>query len=184
MSSRPSPHVGASLKLLSTSLLHVLIVLGVVFLAYWFVPIRADNAAVAAATWGAIIVVTIIVVILIRQTRKIFRSRYPMLAATETLIILVALTIMGFAFLYLIVSTNDPNSFSETLNRTGALYLSITILSTVGFGDITPVQDGARWLVITQMIIDLALIAGALRILFGVARKVDSQRRAHEVDDD
>ena len=75
------------------------------------------------------------------------------------------------------MSLNAPDTFSEPLNRTGALYFAVTVLSTVGFGDITPKTDPSRWLVMAQMIIDLGLIAGALRLLFRVARRADERQR-------
>ena len=42
--------------------------------------------------------------------------------------------------MYLSLSHASPAAFSERLDHTGAMYLSMTIFSTVGFGDITPVS--------------------------------------------
>jgi hypothetical protein len=52
----------------------------------------------------------------------------------------------------------------------GALYFTVTVFSTVGFGDITAKTDGARALVSVQMILDLILIASVARLLVTAAR--------------
>jgi hypothetical protein len=46
--------------------------------------------------------------------------------------------LITFAAVYLSLSESSDTHFSEPLNHTGALYLVITVFSTVGFGDITP----------------------------------------------
>ena len=43
-----------------------------------------------------------------------------------------------FASTYFTLSDREPTTFSETLSRTDALYFTMTVLSTVGFGDIAP----------------------------------------------
>ena len=53
----------------------------------------------------------------------------------------------------------DPGAFSqEDLTRTDALYLSVTIFSTVGFGDISATSQSARLVVTSQMILDLLVL--------------------------
>jgi hypothetical protein len=83
--------------------------------------------------------------VFLHQTRRINRSQYPLLAGAEMLIVVLAIFLIGFAFIFLSMSASAPESFSEPLNRTGAAYFAITVLSTVGFGDITPESDAASW---------------------------------------
>ena len=40
------------------------------------------------------------------------------------------------------------------------MYYTVSIVSTLGFGDISPVTDGTRLVVTVQMLLDIALIAG------------------------
>ncbi len=49
------------------------------------------------------------------------------------------------------MSANDPATFSEPLTKSGSLYFTVTVFSTVGFGDITPVTDTARLIVSVQI---------------------------------
>ena len=48
-------------------------------------------------------------------------------------------------------------SFTEPLTRTDALYFTVTVFSTVGFGDIAAKSEAARIVLIVQMPADLAL---------------------------
>jgi len=107
---------------------------------------------------------------LVWQVRRIRRSRLPRLRAVEALGVLVPLLLVLFAGLYLSMSHASGTSFSEPLNDTGALYLSVTVFSTVGVGDITPVSDAARILVGVQMLIDLLVLGAVIRLLFNAAR--------------
>ena len=156
------------------------LVLGIAVLlaAYLLVPLHQESTAASAVAWAAILAVVGLVGVFAHQTRRINQSEYPLLAGVETLIFVLAIFLIGFAFIYLVMSTTAPDTFSEPLNRTGALYFAITVLSTVGFGDITPKSDPSRWLVAAQMLIDIGLIAGALRVILRIARRVDERQRA------
>lgn len=168
---------GLRTRAILASVLRVVVIIGVLMTAYWIVPLDPSSASITAAVWAGVLAVGVLLVVFLHQTRRILRSEAPMLAATETLLILLAIFLVGFAFIYLAVSTSEASAFSEPLNRTGAVYFAVTVLSTVGFGDITPESDGARWLVIIQMLIDIGLIAGALRLIFGMAKWASERRR-------
>lgn len=72
-----------------------------------------------------------------------------------------------FAYLYALVETFAPGSFyiNPSNNPDGAtgwwelLYFSFTCLSSVGFGEITPVSDHARSLVMIQQMLGVLYIA-------------------------
>ena len=57
------------------------------------------------------------------------------------------------------MSTLGTGNFSqEDLSRTDALYFTVTVFSTVGFGDISPTSESARLVVSGQMILDLFIL--------------------------
>ena len=61
-------------------------------------------------------------------------------------------------------------TFTTSLDHTRALYFTVSIFSTVGFGDITPKTDTARLVVSAQMLLDFVIIGAAVRIIFNAAR--------------
>ncbi len=109
-------------------------------------------------------------VVLAWQVRKIVDADYPMLRAFEALGVAIPLLITVFAALYFTIAQSNPDHFSEVLNRSGALYFTITVLATVGFGDIVPKTDFARLLVAAQMMINLLLLGTVVRLLMGAAQ--------------
>jgi voltage-gated potassium channel len=65
--------------------------------------------------------------------------------------------------------------FSQpSLTRMDALYFTITVFATVGFGDITPTAQTSRLLVTVQMVLDLVLIGVVIRVFLSA---VDRARR-------
>ena len=52
--------------------------------------------------------------------------------------------LVAFSAIYLSMSHEAASTFTEPLDHARALYFTVTIFSTVGFGDITPKTDAAR----------------------------------------
>jgi voltage-gated potassium channel len=110
------------------------------------------------------------------QVRAILRSRYPGLRAIEALAAAIPLFLLVFAAAYVKLAAAQPQAFSEPLNRTDALYFTVTVFSTVGFGDITPQTQPARVMTTVQMLGDLLVVGLVLRVMLG-AVKAGLQRR-------
>jgi len=111
------------------------------------------------------------------QVRAILRSQYPALRAIEALAAAIPLFLLVFAAAYVKLADAQAHAFTEPLNRTDALYFTITVFSTVGFGDIAPVATAARVTAMVQMLGDLVLIGLVLRVMLGAVR-VGRERRA------
>ncbi len=117
------------------------------------------------------------------EVRAILRSDRPMSRAWLSMGIIVPLFIVIFASLYVAVSLGDPAAFDGELSRTEALYFTVTVFSTVGFGDISPETDPARVIAMIQMLLDLVLVAAIAKLIVGAATRRSSQVRssnAHE----
>ena len=111
------------------------------------------------------------------QVRAVLRSEYPGLRAIEALASAIQLFLVVFAVAYVLMADADGGAFSEPLSRTDALYFTITVFSTVGFGDITPKTDLARVATMVQMLGDLLVVGLVLHLMLG-AVKAGRQRRA------
>jgi hypothetical protein len=113
------------------------------------------------------------------QIRAVTRSAYPRLRAIETLATAGPLFLLIFSTAYVLLYRSQVDSFSETLNRTDALYFTITVFSTVGFGDITPTTGTARILTMVQMLAGLVLVGLIARIILGALRVAQAGRSTH-----
>jgi voltage-gated potassium channel len=110
------------------------------------------------------------------QLRRIHRAQFPRIQATEALLLLVAMFLAFFSVTYYAMSLAEPVSFSENLDQFSAFYFTVTVLATVGFGDITPVTIPARSVAMVQMGFDIAFIAVAVRIVSGTANQALKSR--------
>ena len=117
-----------------------------------------------------------------RQVQGVYKSQYPTLRAIESLILVAAMFLAIFTMVYVMVSINDPNAFTEQLDSFNGYYFSLTVLATVGFGDIAPNTTLARSFTMVQMALDIAFIAVIIKVMSGAARKAIQQRAQREVE--
>jgi len=106
-----------------------------------------------------------------RQLRGVYKARYPTLRAVEALILSAAMFLAIFAMIYVMISLSYPDAFSEALDSFSAYYYALTVLATVGFGDIAPNSVPARSVTMLQMALDIAFIAVLIRVMGGAAKK-------------
>lgn len=161
-------------KVLVRSILRILAITLGMLLLYAFVPVPGRSGA--AAVIEMIAGLALFVVLVAWQLRKIVRAEHPVLRAVELIAFSLPLLIIVFAFTFLTLSRADPGSFSEHLDRVDAMYYTVSTLATVGFGDITPTSAGARIIVTFQMLLDLALVAGLVRLVI-LATRTGLERR-------
>ena len=105
------------------------------------------------------------------QVRAIIRARHPGVRAIEAAAVTVPLFILLFAASYFLLSATDVANFDVgPLSRTDALYFTVTVFATVGFGDITATSQFARVLVTVQMILDLIVLGAVVRVFIGAVQ--------------
>ena len=105
-----------------------------------------------------------------------YGAKFPSLRAGEALILVAAMFLAMFAMVYVLISERDPASFTEPLDAFTSYYFALTVLATVGFGDITPVDTLARSLTMVQMALDLVFIAVVIRVIGAVTKKALGNR--------
>lgn len=150
-------------------------------LAYLLLPTRGQTSS-SDLPW---VILSLVVYAAVAgwQIPAILRSRWPLLRAIEALTIVIALFLLLFARLYLSNSLGDPAAFSLPLNHVRALYFTITVFATVGFGDITPQTDGLRILVSVQMLLNLVVLGLLLRLITGAVQRSRARRTRHQGPD-
>jgi voltage-gated potassium channel len=136
---------------------------------YYVFPIEhRAHQSVALRLSAALIIFGIVLAV---EVRQIANHDHPMLRAGVAMSTIIPFFLVLFAWIYLTMSTSSPAAFGAQLNRTSALYFTITVFSTVGFGDITPKTDPARIVAMVQMLSDLAVLAVVVRLILGAATR-------------
>jgi Ion channel len=136
---------------------------------YYLLPLDHTSrwAAVTMLAIGLVALVALVVL----QVRWILVSRFPGLRAVEALATSIPLFLLLFASTYVVLAAISAGNFSEPLTRTDALYFTVTVFSTVGFGDITAKTEAARLVVTGQMIADLVTIGLAVKVIVGAVKQ-------------
>ena len=146
---------------------------------YYLVPFDAptvESAAVRILLGGAAFVI-----VMVWLVRRIIYSEHPQMRAIEAIGVIIPLFVVVCAGSYLFLGHIHGSGFSEPLNHSTSLYFTVTVLSTVGFGDITPTSTAARLMVTGQMLLDLVLVGTVIRLVASAASK-GLARAASQVD--
>jgi Ion channel len=141
---------------------------------YFVAPLQ-PSSAVAIALLGVVIVGLGLLIAF--QAHAIVHSPRPQLRAVEALAATIPLLLVGFASCYFVMSETTPTTFNEALSRTDALYFTVTVFATVGFGDIAAASGAGRVVVTLQMVVDLLVLGVGLRIITSAVRQ-GRQRQA------
>jgi voltage-gated potassium channel len=116
------------------------------------------------------------------QVRSIIRATFPALRAVGALATSVPLFLLLFAGTYYVMGGISEANFSEPLTRTDALYFTVTVFATVGFGDIVATTEGARVVVMGQMVAGIVIIGLGARIIVDAVKR--GQQRQPEPGSD
>jgi voltage-gated potassium channel len=176
-----SAPIGRSMwKLVVGMLIRVTVSVTILFAAYYLVPTKGSGED-SDLPWLILELVIFGVVVAI-QIPAIIKAKYPNLRAIEALAVTVPLFLLIFSRIYLSNSLTDPAVFTHPLDNTAALYFTVTVFATVGFGDIVAQTNGMRLLVTLQMLLDLAVLGLVIKLLTSAAQR--GVQRRHELRGD
>jgi 4-amino-4-deoxy-L-arabinose transferase-like glycosyltransferase len=153
---------------------------GAAFVVYYLAPVERQPHG--AVWWRLAVALAVFGVVLSHELNAILRHGQPIRRAVIALAVLLPLFVILFSWIYLVMSRSNPAAFGMRLSRTESLYFTMTVLSTVGFGDITPKTDPARLATTFQMAADLVLLAVVVRLILGVASREHARRRTQPDD--
>ncbi|MGW3140012.1 potassium channel family protein [Streptomyces sp. NPDC001139] len=154
--------------LLFRTLLRAAMMVTAMVVAYYLLPLD-QVYSVAVVVW-LVAGLLCLVVLIAWQVQRIARSEAPRLRAVEALATYLPLFLLLFSAGYFVLARNQAGAFTESLTRTDALYFTVTVFATVGFGDIAPRLTGARVMVMLQMIGNLILVGVAARVILGAVK--------------
>lgn len=160
-----APHRQLILMLGDTTIVLVLLTVG-----YFVFPLRVEEGqsidalrlAVSLAIFGAV------GWLLIFHSRRSRRRQSPDFHRIQQLLSALYLLVLSFGLAYALIGSWSPDQIEGVSNRGDALYFSVTVISTVGFGDIHATGSFARTVVTVQMLFNLIYLGTALRVLSSV----------------
>jgi hypothetical protein len=133
--------------------------------------------AMDAATVAAVAVAGLaLVVVIALQVWRTSRSQYPTIRAIESLAFTIPVYILLFATLYYLLDHANTATFGTPLSRTDTMYFSTTVLTTVGFGDVTAKTTTARFIVTCQMLLDLLILGLVVRLIVNAIKRGNKRR--------
>jgi len=156
-------------RFIAGAVLRGLVVTTVLVVLYYLLPL--DQPWDAGTAVRLLIGLLVFAGLTVWQVKAVAGSRYPAVRAFQTLGLIVPFFLLLFASTYFLMERDAAASFTQPLTRTDALYFSVTVFTTVGFGDITAKSETARVVLIVQMLADLALLGAGARVLLGAVRR-------------
>jgi hypothetical protein len=132
------------------------------------------------SVWEALVLLALAIVLLVLlyvvSLRRIGRSQYPMLRALIIIIVFLVSYVLLMAYVYLSLEGRFPGQVPGVSTHIDALYFTVTVLTTVGFGDITPVGQAAKAVVTVQMVFTVVVLGALLRAAATVGRQERDRR--------
>jgi voltage-gated potassium channel len=163
-------------RVVALSMLRSVLTTAALVAVYYLAPL---HLVLDTRTWIRFgLILLLLVVLAVRQVQAILVSDVPRVRALEAAATGLPIFILLFASVYLVVANNRPDSFSEALDRTDAIYFTVTVFATVGFGDIVPLTELARIITTLQMVLGLIVVGFVARIILS-AVQVAVRRREH-----
>ena len=155
---------------IARGLLGAVVVTTVLVVLYFTLPLNLMNSVPVGVS--LVVALLILLGVSIWQVRAITRAAHPGVRAVVALACVAPLFLLLFAASYFLLAQDDPASFStQTLTRTDALYFTVTVFATVGFGDISATSQIARRLVTFQMVLDLLVLGLGIRVFVGAVQR-------------
>ena len=156
-------------------LLRVLASATVVVALYYLLPL--DHLGGLPLPVALAVGVVVLGAVAAYEVRAVLVADYPSVRAIEALSAYVPVFLVLFASCYYFLARAEPASFNvQHLTRTDTLYFTLTVFSSVGFGDINATSQVARGVVMVQIVLNLVLLGLGVRVLtraveIGAARR-------------
>ncbi len=145
-------------------LVRTTLMLALLTVAYFVVPLRAADRHVGARVVVGVAVAVCVAVVLRAQARVARQVAVRPFAAIEALLTGLYLIVLLFAAGYFVLAA-VPGGFEGLENRIDALYFSLAVVTTVGFGDVHASAPVTRAVVSVHMLFNLFFIGTAVRLL-------------------
>lgn len=113
---------------------------------------------------------------LARRARVVRLSNTPLIDALHAIAVFGTMLIVAFASLHYAVAVNVDGQYSGLQTKLDGVYYTVTVLGTVGFGDITADGQLARGLATTNILFNLIALGVGLRLVTFAAQSRFSEQ--------
>jgi voltage-gated potassium channel len=145
---------------------------------YFLVPLTSNG--LLHVSLPTVVLVLALVVLPLTWARLVVRlpmMRYPAVSAVLLALVVVEMTLVAFASLYLWLALgSSTENFSGLGTRLDALYFAVTVSTTLGFGDIVPVSQEARAAVTIHQLVTVGVLAAVVRLTLNLGREERAAR--------
>jgi voltage-gated potassium channel len=144
------------------------LIVAVLLLGYIVLPLTGENRP-----WGVVIGLLLVagtIPVLVRRVRSVLDSSEPFQEALAALAVVSALVVVGPAAVYYSIGAST-DEFNGLVTKIDAVYFTMSIVSTIGFGDIHPVGQAARLITTLHIVFTLVIAGGALRLITWAAKR-------------
>ena len=144
-----------------------------ILLVYFVLPVDPSRAPIGVLLGlligiAALVGVAVVIFSEVRSAKSRLTGRH--------LVLILEIALIAFSFTYYLIATNSTEQFNGIATRLDALYFATTVVSTVGFGDISATGQLARGVVTVNMIFNLVFLGAVVSL----ARERISERRHAE----
>lgn len=146
---------------------HTTVVLVLLTSAYYALPLRfhwAESGSLVRLLLSAV-ALTFLALVLRHQLRLSRRHLPDPYLRILWLLTALYVLVLAFALAYVLIALNMPGQFVGISDRVDSLYYSVTLVATVGFGDIYATGTLAQVLATVHMLFNLVYLGTALRLL-------------------
>jgi voltage-gated potassium channel len=156
---KPTPHTVSTMR----SVVEAVLVMALATVAFFVLPVPAMSLdRVVIVTVVFLVGVAGAAALIVRQVINFRLAAQDGQIRFRGLLIAIYVTVLFFALSYYVLETTHEGQFAKLDTRMDALYLSMSNVSTVGFGDVHADGQAARAIVTLQMVFNLLFVSLAL----------------------
>jgi len=162
-------------RYLIETLLRAVVSTALVMAVYFVLPF--DNYAKSSFWLTLMLSLLVVAVLVVLEVRAVLKSQRPGGRAVQAIAITLPAFVTVFAIAYFMLSRTAASNFNDPdMTKLDALYFTMTVLTTVGFGDIVATSQFARAVVIVQEALDLIVVGLVIRVFVAAVQEAWKRR--------